>query len=295
VIQRAKSFDEHIDLASAHQTIATLSEVIRAPAGIDPTHSGPLRRKSMFERMLTLKVAAVTVPALALSAGVAAAATGSLPTPAQSAVAGALAHVGIPLPKGAGSKSANGLDRAATASRSTSGGLGPVAAAVGPSASGAATYGLCTAYAALQGSASAAATTHAVAFSNLAGAAKAKRESITTYCAGIVPSGTTGRSAAGTSHGNAPTDPGPPSSVPASGQANAPSTAGAAGDGAAGTSHGNAPTDPGPPSSVPASGAAVAPGSGSSAGEPAGGPPGGSTSTPAPQRTASQAGGFSRH
>ena len=54
----------------------------------------------MLGKLVSLKALGIAVPAMALTASGAAAATGSLPAPAQSAVHGALAHVGVSVPSG---------------------------------------------------------------------------------------------------------------------------------------------------------------------------------------------------
>jgi hypothetical protein len=61
------------------------------------------RRKSMIAKHVTAKVAAITLGAVVLSGGVAAAATGTLPDAAQHKIATVASHVGLSLPDSASS------------------------------------------------------------------------------------------------------------------------------------------------------------------------------------------------
>jgi len=180
----------------------------------------------MISRLVTLKALGIALPAMALTAGSAAAATGSLPAPAQNVVSHALSHVGIDVPKGNDNSS-------------------PAGTPVGPNVSGPAKFGLCQAAQANNGHPS----SHSVAFRNLATAAANLHESVTQFCAGATPgSGTNGSnensganngansgtdSKGGSKSHSGVTPPGPPSSTPGSGS-----------------------TPEGPPSSTPASGTA---------------------------------------
>ncbi len=222
--------------------VAAMSYVQRASVGRGgSTTAHDKRRRSMLGKLLTLKGLAVALPAMALTAGTAAAATGSLPSSAQSAVSGALSNVGISVPN----PDASQPDKAtSTTSSTTSTDHG---SAVGPSASGNAKYGLCTAYFASSGagtssstgtSTSSTGTGGSVAFSNLAAAAKADGETITEFCQGVKPSGDS-HSAGHSSTGSSESRSHEPSSIPS------------------GTDHGNAPSGTGSssgtgePSSIP--------------------------------------------
>jgi hypothetical protein len=203
--------------------VSNIVATIRLAPGpsVAPTEESRRRVSKFF----TLKALAIALPVMALTAGSAAAATGSLPGPAQSAVSHGLSHVGISVPSGT---------------------------AVGPDAAGPAKAGLCEAYQASLAHGQAA--DHSVAFANLAKAAGGA-SNIPAYCAGVVHSsngsdttgpgtnssgshGTTTTNPADTHSGSTPNGPpasvpgGPPSSVPAN--PNAGSVPG------------------GPPSSVPA-------------------------------------------
>ncbi|MEW6473955.1 MAG: hypothetical protein AB1679_17020 [Actinomycetota bacterium] len=82
-----------IDEDAGAPTITAMVEAIRASAPI-PETSG---RRSMIGKLFAGKALAA-VAAVALTAGGAAAATGTLPTPVQGAVADAVSHIGIDLP-----------------------------------------------------------------------------------------------------------------------------------------------------------------------------------------------------
>ena len=185
--------------------VSNIAATIRLTAG--PTPAPTAKRRSRGSKLFTLKALAIALPAMALTAGSAAAATGALPGPAQSAVSHGLSHVGISVPSGT---------------------------AVGPDATGPAKFGLCAAYQAAL--ANGQDVDHSVAFANLAKAAGGA-SNISAFCAGVVPpakgSGTTGTgsnnsgdngagdSKSPTSHdgstsGGSPTSVpnGPPTSVP---------------------------------------------------------------------------------
>jgi hypothetical protein len=175
------------------------------------------RRSRVFTKLLTAKAAAVVVGMLA-TGGVAAAATGNLPDPAQQAAHALLGGAGVPAP--------------AEATATTR------AHAVGPDAAGPAAQGLCRAWSAGQGGQHGS-KLDAPAFAALAKAAGGS-DQIAGYCAKVTASTAGGSghgqggppsTAGGSGHGQG----GPPSSVP-------PSTAGGSGHG-----------DGGPPSSLPPS------------------------------------------
>jgi hypothetical protein len=82
-----------IDEDAATATVSAMVEAIRDSAPAPQTS----RRKSMLTKLLAGKALAA-LGVVALTASGAAAATGSLPTPVQSAVSGAASHVGVDLP-----------------------------------------------------------------------------------------------------------------------------------------------------------------------------------------------------
>jgi hypothetical protein len=183
----------------------------------------------MLSKLLTLKALGIALPAVALTAGSAAAATGSLPGPAQSAVSSALSNVGVHVP--------NGHDTSSPAN------------AVGPDATGPAKYGLCAAYAANAGHAS----SRSVAFANLQKAATAAGKTVTQFCAGVTPSNGNSSNDNGSNDssgtGNSSNGHGKSGSNGASNHSDTP-------DGPPSSTPGSAGTPDGPPSSTPASGTA---------------------------------------
>jgi|GEM_PF-2881706 len=80
------------DIASA--TVTAMVEAIRDGAPAPQTSA----RKSVLTKLLAGKAALAALGVVALTASGAAAATGSLPSPVQSAVSGAASHVGVNLP-----------------------------------------------------------------------------------------------------------------------------------------------------------------------------------------------------
>jgi hypothetical protein len=178
------------------------------------------RRSQVFTKLLTVKVASAVLGVL-VTGGVAAAATGSLPAPAQQAAHALLGGAGVPAPA-----EATGTTRANP---------------VGPDAAGPAAQGLCRAWSAGQGGQHGS-KLDAPAFAALSKAAGGS-DQIADYCAQVTAGG-----AGGAAQG------GPPSSVPAStaagsgqGQSGPPSSLPA--NSAAGSGQGQG----SPPSSLPAS------------------------------------------
>jgi len=216
LIRAAKGPAAANELAGEHVLVPAVAKAV----GVRPRLSSrPLaRRPKMITKLLSAKAAAVAA-AVVLSGGVAAAATGSLPAPVQSALSQGLSHVGISLPD----PSAHGHGR-------------------GPSLPGPEAYGLCTAYfasthrsatasAVATGTSTASSPAHAsTAFSNLEAAAAAKGETVAQYCATVVRpgSGHGAPAGAGADHGKGRGEghgrgtpvgvpSGPPTSVPVGG------------------------------------------------------------------------------
>lgn len=169
--------------------VFNIAATIRLAPGPSPAPTGVTRRR--ISKVFTLKALAIAQPAIALTAGSAAAATGSLPGPAQSAVSHGLSHVGISVPSGT---------------------------AVGPDAIGPAKTGLCTAYEAALTHGQA--FDHSVAFANLAKAAGGPPTSIPGGSPSSIPAGPP-TSIPGGPPTSVPVGPptsipgGPPSSIPA--------------------------------------------------------------------------------
>src|SRR5258708_16490010 len=84
------------EIGTTHEAaaVAALVEALRSNS---PTN-GPVRRKSMLARLLSAKVAAIAAVTV-FGATAAAAATNTLPDPAQTVVSDAAAHVGLSIPK----------------------------------------------------------------------------------------------------------------------------------------------------------------------------------------------------
>ena len=182
-----------VQLASRDTTVSAIAAAVSAAAGVSPTTSRKRGSSKMIGKLLTLKALGLALPAMALTAGSAAAASGALPAPAQAAVHNVLSHVGISVPKGNQS---------------------PSGKAVGPVATGSAQYGLCTAAHANGGHAS----SQSVAFANVQKAAAAAGESVQQYCVGVIQSadGTTGSNDMSAPNDSTPA--GRPSSTPGSGK-----------------------------------------------------------------------------
>ncbi len=172
---------EHVGREAAMAAFAAMKDGSGVPA---PT----ARRQSMLGKFMTLKVLAAAGP-IALAGAGAAAATGSLPAPAQSAVSHVLADVGISVPNpdttvhSGTSDSVNGTSHA----------QGPDASATSP-----ATFGLCTAFT------SGGLDSHSVAYANLSRAAGGG-SAIQSYCQGIISThDTTTSSSTGPTAGTGP-------------------------------------------------------------------------------------------
>jgi hypothetical protein len=86
----------HLPAADEEAGAATVSAMVEAIRGTAPTPE-PLRRRPMIGKLFAGKALAA-LATVALTATGAAAATGTLPTPVQGAVAGAVSHIGIDLP-----------------------------------------------------------------------------------------------------------------------------------------------------------------------------------------------------
>ncbi len=251
LLQAVKSPASAAELARKESTLSAMAAASRAGAPSLP-HKGtkaPLtRRSNMLTKLLTAKVAAIAV-ATVIGATAAAAATGSLPTAAQNAMSSALSHVGISVPRGSQSQAPNGTSQ--TGSKPSTHGKPTTtkspgnSKAKGPLVTGAAKYGLCTAYAARSNNPSSSKGTNSVAFTKLESAAKAAGESVSKFCAGATPPSST--SNPGKSH--VPSNPGPPSSTSNPGQSHVPSNPGPPSSTSnPGKSH--VPSNPGPPSST---------------------------------------------
>jgi hypothetical protein len=166
------------------QTVAAIVEAIRQA----PQPLAAHRRSRMLTQLLSAKaaVAAATLAAL-LAGGTAAAATGSLPVPAQSAVSSALSHVGVSIPHPNSHANPHATDNPHRAGQGQSDASDRTSGAQGPDATSAAKYGLCRAWAATPTPNSHSRKNNSVAFTNVQKAADAAGMSITDYCEGVTP------------------------------------------------------------------------------------------------------------
>ncbi len=228
VLQAMRGPASSTELARGPSTVAQAATALRTSVP-SLSYKGPMaqltRRSTMLTKLLTAKVAAIAV-ATVVSATAAAAATGSLPTAAQNAMSGALSHIGISVPRGSQSQAPGNTSQAT--SKHGAHGTAPSttahsAGAKGPLVTGAAKYGLCTAYAARSSNPSSTKGTNAVAFSNLEAAAKAAGESVNKFCANATPP-SSGPPANNPGQSHVPSNPGPPANNP--GQSHVPSNPG---------------------------------------------------------------------
>jgi hypothetical protein len=102
LIQASRAAADPSELG-AGEAIGVVAAAVR---GVSEPHPVAPQRKSMLAKLLTVKVAAIGGVAL-FGATAAAASTGTLPTPAQTAVSGALDKVGVSVP------TAHGADKGA--------------------------------------------------------------------------------------------------------------------------------------------------------------------------------------
>ncbi|MGH8976180.1 MAG: hypothetical protein ACRD0C_23570, partial [Acidimicrobiia bacterium] len=99
-LSHARGPVESGDLAGRDRIVVAVADAV-AEASPPTTVPVPLRRRTMLSRLLCTKVAAATMTTVLLATG-AAAATGSLPDPAQSLVSDAADVVGIEVPDAPG-------------------------------------------------------------------------------------------------------------------------------------------------------------------------------------------------
>ena len=213
-VVRAARFPTGVDPARESATVAAFVEALHS--GSHPPVSD--RRNSMLARLLSAKIAAIAAVGV-LGATAAAAATNTLPDRAQSVVSGAASHVGLSIPNPHGH--AYGLTKSHPANAATPGNDG----AVGPDASGAPRFGLCTAYS--SGNATTNPHSHktkSVAFRNLQAAADTAGMSVADYCKTATPPSTetTTTTIEGSSPATNESHANPPLSVPAGPPASTP-------------------------------------------------------------------------
>jgi hypothetical protein len=214
------------ELAGQDLLVSEVAAVVREARRVEVARGD---RRHLLSRVLSAKVIAATTVVL-LSGGVAAAATGALPTPVQRAVSHGLAHVGISVPDPAA--------HSAPAARSSAPHL-PVHAtnttsnAVSGSTHSRNTvnrYGLCTTYAHAT-----VAKARANALSKLTPVAQAHDETVAQYCQGATPPSKANGATSGSAHRPTPT-----TSVSSSTQArNVHGSRGARGQTPTGSTNGN--------------------------------------------------------
>ena len=154
------------EAAGTKVLVAQMAKAVREGGSLTASS----RRKPMIAQLFSGKVAAVAALSL-FSASAAAAATGNLPDPVQRDVSRVLARVGVNVP--------TPDSQPDTPSTSTSGDT-DTSTPKGPDATGAAKQGLCNAYLADKANGK---NPNAVAFKNLAQAAKDAGKTVDAYCA----------------------------------------------------------------------------------------------------------------
>jgi hypothetical protein len=189
-IRALRSPASEAELAGEAAMVEAVSAAVRAAPVVAPTS-----RRLRWARAPVTRGAAVTA-ALLIGTATAAAATGSLPEPAQEAIAHFAKHLGLSIP---GTTEHN---EGTTPNHVTGNG-----AATGPSPSGPDQNGLCTA-------AGTAANPDSVAFRQLAAAAGAQSQSVTVFCtSALTPPGNSahvtspGPSSSNVGHGANPSHP----------------------------------------------------------------------------------------
>lgn len=131
-----------IQAATGPATAAELAaEAAVVAAGVEAVRSGPHapipRRKSVLTKLLSAKVAGIAAGVVLGATTAAAAATGNLPSSAQTAVSDAVSHVGVSLPSGS-----SGTNTSTSGTNQSSNKPTTNAAADNPNAQ----FGLCTAF-----------------------------------------------------------------------------------------------------------------------------------------------------
>jgi hypothetical protein len=180
------------------------------------------RRSRTFAPRKSARIAivAASISAVLAGGGVAAAATGSLPMALQSAVSGALSHVGISVPNphshGSDNSAGTGNARGGTAH-----GSGPGGVAIGPDATSSAMRGLCQAWLTTPTTNADGQHDNSAAFVDLQKAAAKAGVSVAEYCKNVTaPAGTKPTTTPTTvSRGHTPTSVGH-GSTPTSGHGN---------------------------------------------------------------------------
>lgn len=171
---------------SASELTGEVPAVTAIAAAIERTAQPSAHRRSrMLPQFLSAKAAAIGLAAVLAGAGAAAASTGSLPSPAQSAVSSTLSHVGVSVPDpGAHPHAAD--HRSDTATTDSTEASDQAGQPRGPDATGPARVGLCRAWTAHTTNGHAPSDS-SVAFRNLQQAATDAGQSVAGYCKDVEP------------------------------------------------------------------------------------------------------------
>ena len=186
LVRAARAPELSSELAGEELLVSQVAAIVRESRRLEVARDD---RRHLLGKVLSAKVIGATAAVL-LSGGVAAAATGALPTPVQEAVAHGLAHVGISIPDPATPHAPGQHTSGHPTSTTTASANG-----ITPSTTTTNRYGLCTAY-------THASTTKARAngLSKLTAAAQANGETVTQYCEGATPPLTVPGANPGSSH-----------------------------------------------------------------------------------------------
>jgi hypothetical protein len=179
LIQAARAPGTQDELAGKERIVSQMAAVVRESRRAEAARDD---RRHVLGKVLSAKVIGASAAVL-LSGGVAAAATGALPTPVQEAVSHGLRHIGVSVPNPAAhpppathsETRASGVTTTNTSTRSST------SSTTHPSNS-ANRYGLCNAYEHATN-----AKARSVALSRLSAPALAKGETVNAYCAGATP------------------------------------------------------------------------------------------------------------
>ena len=193
------------ELAGEATVVAAGMAALLAEGGLGTNqHSIPQRRKSMLAKLLSAKVAAIAALTLAGATTAAAAAMGSLPAPAQTAVSNAASHVGISVPEPDDQKDTTSTTVAKTDSTDSSTSTNNPSGNTDQGANDThANFGQCTAFLAGHDTSSSTSTTspkyNSTDFADFIKDHGGSVASTTSFCQNLL---------ANTTHGNKPSNPG---------------------------------------------------------------------------------------
>jgi hypothetical protein len=200
--------------AESKRDAAVIAAALAAVRSSQPIRRSAPRRRSMLSKLLSAKVAGVVAGAVLGSTGVAAAATGNLPAPAQTAVSNAMSHVDVSVPTGNSHGAEHGKSGASHGK--------PANGSDQADASGNSQFGLCTGFLAApndhanaqSGENTNSGKDDSTAFSKLIADNGGSAASATAYCNTVVAEHSTDGGGAengnNKGHGNQPANPGHP-------------------------------------------------------------------------------------